>query len=60
MKNGMVPVSLPREQVVELLQDATEMKEVEVDLATQVGPSPQISPDLPRSPHELLSPAAFG
>jgi len=35
MKNGMLPVSLPREAVVELLKDAEAMKEVEVDLPSQ-------------------------
>jgi len=35
MKNGMLPVTLPREQVLELLKDAEEMKEVEVDLPSQ-------------------------
>ena len=35
MKNGMLPVTLPREQVLELLKDAEEMKEVEVDLSSQ-------------------------
>ena len=31
MKNGMLPVTLPREQVLELLKDAEEMKEVEIE-----------------------------
>merc|ERR1719424_2127703 len=35
MKNGMVPVSLPRSEVVELLQDAEALKEIEVDLESQ-------------------------
>jgi len=35
MKNGMVPVSLPREQVVELLSDAEALKEIEIDLESQ-------------------------
>ena len=36
MKNGMVPVSLPRAQVVELLKDAENMLEVEIDLESQM------------------------
>lgn len=35
MKNGMLPVTLPREQVIELLADAEAMKQVEIDLPTQ-------------------------
>lgn len=35
MKNGMLPVTLPREQVLELLADAEAMKEIEVDLPSQ-------------------------
>jgi len=35
MKNGMVPVTLPREEVLELLADAEALKEVEVDLPSQ-------------------------
>uniref|UniRef100_A0A7S3S5Z7 3-isopropylmalate dehydratase n=1 Tax=Emiliania huxleyi TaxID=2903 RepID=A0A7S3S5Z7_EMIHU len=35
MKNGMVPVTLPRAQVLELLADAEALKEVEVDLEAQ-------------------------
>ena len=35
MKNGMLPVTLPREQVLELLADAEACKEVEVDLPSQ-------------------------
>jgi len=35
MKNGMLPVTLSREQVLELLKDAEEMKEVEIDLPSQ-------------------------
>ncbi|KAL1523292.1 hypothetical protein AB1Y20_018241 [Prymnesium parvum] len=35
MKNGMLPVTLPRDEVVELLKDATALKEVEVDLPSQ-------------------------
>jgi len=35
MKNGMVPVTLPRQQVVELLKDAEQLKEIEIDLESQ-------------------------
>ena len=35
MKNGMLPVTLPREQVLELLKDAGDLKEIEIDLASQ-------------------------
>jgi 3-isopropylmalate dehydratase len=35
MKNGMLPVTLPREAVLELLQDAEQMKDLEVDLESQ-------------------------
>ena len=35
MKNGMVPVTLPREQVLELLADAEALKEIEIDLESQ-------------------------
>jgi len=35
MKNGMLPVTLPRAQVLELLKDAEELKEIEIDLASQ-------------------------
>eukprot|EP00316_Scyphosphaera_apsteinii_P007919 CAMPEP_0119323548 /NCGR_PEP_ID=MMETSP1333-20130426/60973_1 /TAXON_ID=418940 /ORGANISM="Scyphosphaera apsteinii, Strain RCC1455" /LENGTH=795 /DNA_ID=CAMNT_0007331021 /DNA_START=134 /DNA_END=2521 /DNA_ORIENTATION=- len=35
MKNGMLPVTLPRDQILELLKDAEDLKEIEVDLASQ-------------------------
>ena len=35
MKNGMLPVSLPREQVLELLKDAEQLLEIEIDLPSQ-------------------------
>jgi 3-isopropylmalate dehydratase len=35
MKNGMLPVTLPRENVLELLDDAKALKEVEIDLESQ-------------------------
>ena len=35
MKNGMVPVTLTRDQVLELLKDAEELKEIEIDLESQ-------------------------
>eukprot|EP00322_Chrysochromulina_rotalis_P009530 CAMPEP_0115854132 /NCGR_PEP_ID=MMETSP0287-20121206/13864_1 /TAXON_ID=412157 /ORGANISM="Chrysochromulina rotalis, Strain UIO044" /LENGTH=780 /DNA_ID=CAMNT_0003308235 /DNA_START=63 /DNA_END=2405 /DNA_ORIENTATION=+ len=35
MKNGMVPVTLPRESVLELLADAEALKEIEIDLESQ-------------------------
>jgi len=35
MKNGMLPVTLPREQVLELLEDAEQLKQVEIDLPSQ-------------------------
>ena len=34
-KNGMLPIPLPREQVLELLDDAEQLKELEIDLASQ-------------------------
>jgi len=35
MKNGMLPVTLPRESVLELLADAEALKEIEIDLESQ-------------------------
>jgi len=35
MKNGMLPVTLPREEVLELMADAEALKQVEVDLPSQ-------------------------
>jgi len=35
MKNGMLPVTLPREQVLELLADAEALKQIEIDLPSQ-------------------------
>ena len=35
MKNGMLPVTLPRSQVLELLADAEALKEIEIDLPSQ-------------------------
>jgi 3-isopropylmalate dehydratase small subunit len=34
-KNGMLPIPLPREQVLELLDDAEQCKELEIDLEQQ-------------------------
>ena len=34
-KNGMLPIPLPREQVLELLDDAEQLKELEIDLEQQ-------------------------
>jgi len=35
MKNGMLPVTLPREQVETLLADAEALKQIEIDLSSQ-------------------------
>ena len=35
MKNGMLPVTLPKEQVTELMEDAKAHLQIEVDLQTQ-------------------------
>lgn len=35
MKNGMLPVTLPRAEVLELLKDAEELKQIEIDLESQ-------------------------
>jgi 3-isopropylmalate dehydratase small subunit len=34
-KNGMLPLTLPREQVLELLDDGAQLRDVEVDLESQ-------------------------